>query len=343
MSDGWTDERVELVKRTICPRGISNDEFMLFIEQCKRSGLDPLLKEAFCVARRQNIGTRDKPNWVNKHEFQPSEAGMLARAERFPDYEGISAAEVFGEDPISVDYGAGTVEHRVNPAQRKGGLVGAWARVQRRSKVPVVVWVDFAAVVQQTPLWSKMPGTMVRKCARVAALRTAYPEAFGGLYVREEMPAEEFPEEPVSQPTPSKARAAMPTKTATREAAEVAQAGMHAAPESEVVEHYGERRASEPAAKTTRLSPASEAKAQTLASQLGGEVLPPVVVAFGPHKTKLAAELPNDALVETIALGTEKLEEQPNARWAKTMRENVEHLQAEVERRMTSRMTLVTR
>ena len=51
---GWSAERVELVKRTICPRGIGEDEFQLFIEQCKRSGLDPLLKEAFCVARRAN-------------------------------------------------------------------------------------------------------------------------------------------------------------------------------------------------------------------------------------------------------------------------------------------------
>ena len=38
------------------PRGIGEDEFALFIEQCKRSGLDPLLKEAFCVARRAERG-----------------------------------------------------------------------------------------------------------------------------------------------------------------------------------------------------------------------------------------------------------------------------------------------
>ncbi len=82
------------------------------------------------------------------------------------------------------------------------------------------------------------------------------------------------------------------------------------------------------------LSPESKAKAQQVASQLGGEVMAPVVVAFGPHKSMLAAELSDDALVETIALGTDKLQEQPNARWAKAMRENVEQLRAEVERRI---------
>jgi hypothetical protein len=65
----------------------------------------------------------------------------------------------------------------------------------------VVVWLDFAGYVQQTPLWSKIPTTMIEKCARVAALRKAYPEAFGGLYIQEEMPATEEPT-PSSRKTP---------------------------------------------------------------------------------------------------------------------------------------------
>ena len=95
------------------------------------SGLDPLLKEAFCVARQQNVGTRERPNWVTKHEFQPSEAGMLARAERFPDFGGIQASAVYAEDEIVDRPGRGEVVHRFNPAKRKGALVGAWARVVR--------------------------------------------------------------------------------------------------------------------------------------------------------------------------------------------------------------------
>lgn len=185
----WTPERIELIKRSICPRGITDDEFLLFIEQCKRSGLDPLLKQAFCVPRSVKISAKGQPErWATKHEFQPSEAGMLTRAESFPDYGGIESAEVYAEDPIVIDYGAGTVDHKVNPAQRKGMLVGAWARVVRNGKRPVVVWVDFAAANQPTPLWGKMPAVMVRKCSRVAALRTAYPAAFGGLYVAGERP-----------------------------------------------------------------------------------------------------------------------------------------------------------
>ena len=183
----WTQERIELIKRTICPAGISTDEFLLFVEQCKRTGLDPLLKEAFCVPRRQNVGSRERPQWVARHEFQPSETGMLARAERFPDFGGVQASAVYGGDEILIDAGRGEVVHRFNPCKRTGALVGAWARVVRAGKLPVVVWLSFEGYAQATSLWAKIPTTMLEKCARVAVLRKAYPEAFGGLYIREEM------------------------------------------------------------------------------------------------------------------------------------------------------------
>ncbi len=330
----WSRERVELIRRTICPKGIGEDEFALFIEQCKRSGLDPLLKEAFCVGRRQNVGSRERPNWVTRYEFQPSEAGMLARAERFPDFKGIQASAVYAEDEIIVDQGKGEVVHRFNPAKRKGALVGAWARVVREGKLPVVVWLDFAGYVQQTPLWAKIPTTMIEKCARVAALRKAYPEAFGGLYVREEMPAEEY--ETASAHTEEHAPA---TGTGTYEvlgakpgpvkasfpplpgAAKEEKAGNGSAQLSmdvKMADVKAEEQAAPPAA-----PPAEAPRPKSSAT----------VVAFGPYKGKTASELSDDELSETIDLAHEKLMEQPKAKWAKAMRENLAALEAETELR----------
>ncbi|MFL5349536.1 MAG: phage recombination protein Bet [Hyalangium sp.] len=337
----WSRERVELIRRTICPKGIGEDEFALFIEQCKRSGLDPLLKEAFCVGRRQNTGSRERPNWTTRYEFQPSEAGMLARAERFPDFKGIQASAVYAEDEIIVDQGKGEVVHRFNPAKRKGALVGAWARVVREGKLPVVVWLDFSGYVQQTPLWAKIPTTMIEKCARVAALRKAYPEAFGGLYVREEMPAEEY-----------EAPAALEEHTAV--------------PSNGAYEVLGAKvgpvKASFPplpsTAKEEKAEKAGNGSAQlTIDAQTGAPVAAPTpvpapreeqaaapvelprpknsgtVVAFGPYKGKTASELSDDELSETIDLAHEKLMEQPKAKWAKAMRENLAALEAETELR----------
>ncbi|ATB41828.1 phage recombination protein Bet [Cystobacter fuscus] len=336
----WNPERVELIRRTICPRGIGDDEFALFIEQCKRSGLDPLLKEAFCVARRQNVGNRERPNWVSRHEFQPSEAGMLARAERFPDFRGIQASAVYAEDEIIVDQGKGEVVHRFNPAKRKGSLVGAWARVVRDAKLPVVVWLDFAGYVQQTPLWAKIPTTMIEKCARVAALRKAYPEAFGGLYVREEMPAEEFdaPSEPAAPAAPANyemlgtrpgpVKASFPTSA--REVREEKEPTP--APVQELAREKEPAREPEPTPEPVKARPAAE--------QAGTSEAPPaklksasVVVAFGNNKGKMASELSDEELAETIDLAHEKLMEQPKAKWARAMRENLAALEIEAELR----------
>ncbi|HEX5746820.1 MAG TPA: phage recombination protein Bet [Archangium sp.] len=368
----WSPERVELIKRTICPRGIGEDEFALFIEQCKRSGLDPLLKEAFCVARRQNAGNREKPNWVTRYEFQPSEAGMLARAERFPDFKGIQASAVYAEDEIIVDQGKGEVVHRFNPAKRKGSLVGAWSRVVRDGKLPVVVWLDFAGYVQQTPLWAKIPTTMIEKCARVAALRKAYPEAFGGLYVREEMPAEEFEPtqaEPAAahggyevlgaRPGPVKA-SFPPLPTAPREAREEKEHAPAPAPVQAREPHREEThretvREPEPVRESVKARPAAtsakEVREPAVAREKASEPAPAaeqpapaveapaklksssVVVAFGPHKGKTASELSDEELAETIDLAHEKLMEQPKAKWARPMRENLAALETEAELR----------
>ncbi|ADO70623.1 phage recombination protein Bet [Stigmatella aurantiaca] len=315
----WGRERVELIKRTICPKGIGDDEFSLFIEQCKRSGLDPLLKEAFCVGRRQNAGSRERPTWVTRYEFQPSEAGMLARAERFPDFKGIQASAVYAEDEIIVDQGKGEVVHRFNPAKRKGALVGAWARVVREGKLPVVVWLDFSGYVQQTPLWAKIPTTMIEKCARVAALRKAYPEAFGGLYVREEMPAEEYePSSAAEEPAPTTGTGTYEVLGARPGPVKASFPPLPAAQLSMEVQPPVAAPVAEP-------PPAAETAPRPRSSA--------TVVAFGPYKGKTASELSDDELSETIDLAHEKLMEQPKAKWAKAMRENLVALDAETELR----------
>lgn len=198
----WTKERIELIKRTVCPKGITDDELALFVEQCKRSGLDPLLKQAFCVPRRQNIGTRDAPQWVEKREFQPAEAGMLARAEKFSDFRGVTASAVHKADKCIIDAGEGTVSHAYSPGSGRGPVIGAWAKLLRKDMVPIVVWLDMEGYSQSTPLWSRIPGNMIEKCARVAALRKAYPEAFGGLYIEEEASFDELTSGQSEQPKP---------------------------------------------------------------------------------------------------------------------------------------------
>lgn len=208
----WTRERIDLVKKTVCPSGISDAEFSLFIEICKRSGLDPLTKEIFCVPRRVNVGSKDSPRWIVKHEAQPAEAGLLARADRFADFGGIKAAAFYEGDDIEVT--ADGVIHKFNPAKRAGRLLGAWAQPFRNGRVYPVEILKLADYRQNTPQWNQKEETMIVKCARAAGLRRAYPNAFSGLYLREEMPAEEFDQTPAPKEEPRR----LPARQATIEA-----------------------------------------------------------------------------------------------------------------------------
>ena len=144
----WTPERLELIKRTVCPSGLTNDEFALFIEQCKRSGLDPLLKEAFCVPAQAEHGHPRAPHLGDAHEFQPSETGMLARAERFPDFGGVQACAVYGGDEVLIDQGAARWCTASTPASARAPW---WARGRgwcATGKLPVVVWISFEGYAQ---------------------------------------------------------------------------------------------------------------------------------------------------------------------------------------------------
>jgi hypothetical protein len=268
---------------------------------------------------------------VTRYEFQPSEAGMLARAERFPDFKGIQASAVYAEDEIIVDQGKGEVVHRFNPAKRKGALVGAWSRVVRDGNLPVVVWLDFSGYVQQTPLWAKIPTTMIEKCARVAALRKAYPEAFGGLYVREEMPAEEYETPTLEEPAPATGHGTYEVLGAKPGPVKASFPPLPGAAKEERPGNGSAQITMDVQASVPVPAPREEPAASP--AEQPRPRSSSTVVAFGPYKGKTASELSDEELSETIELAHEKLMEQPKAKWAKAMRENLAALEAETELR----------
>ena len=65
-------------------------------------------------------------------------------------------------------------------------LVGGWCDVHTKDgTIPTTVLLEDFNTGKS--LWSKMPGTMIEKCAIVKALRMAFPEKLAGAYAAEEM------------------------------------------------------------------------------------------------------------------------------------------------------------
>lgn len=170
-------EQVDLIKRTVMPGDATDDELKLFMHVARASGLDPLRRQIHCTKRN------------GKLTLIAGIDGLRARAAREPDFEGLLHGVVCAKDVVEFDATTGTVvKHIHNPFADRGAIIGAWATVIRKGKLPFTANVKFSEFAQmQSPTWKQMPAVMIDKVAQSTALRMAYPEQFSAIYEQAEM------------------------------------------------------------------------------------------------------------------------------------------------------------
>jgi phage recombination protein Bet len=172
----FTDEQVTLIKKQIAPKA-TIDELQLFLYQAKRTGLDPLTRQIYCIHRY------DK-NQGSKMTIQTSIDGFRVIAERSGDYGGQDEPEFLNDE--------------------NGNLLCCKVRVYKfrgdiryQAAVGVAYWSEYVPQSGQDHMWKKMPHTMLSKVAEALALRKAYPQDLSGLYTNDEMQqSNNVPQEP---------------------------------------------------------------------------------------------------------------------------------------------------
>ncbi len=174
------DKMIELAQNTIC-RGSTKEEFALFLYQCKRTGLDPFVRQIYSIRRKQyNSQTR---NYEEAQVTQISIDGFRLIAQRSAEYEGQVGPQWCGENGEWLDVWLSDTP----PAAAR---VGVWRKGFREPVWGVCLYKSYVQTNSQgqaVSRWKTDPAGMLAKCAESAALRKAFPQELSGLYSTEEM------------------------------------------------------------------------------------------------------------------------------------------------------------
>jgi len=160
---------------------VSDQEVKLFIALCSAQKLNPFIKEAHLIKYGSNPATMV----VSKDVYQK-------RADKHPDYRGKKAGIIVTNQKGEIDYRIGTFY--ISGVEE---LVGGWCEVYRKDREPERVEVSLNEYIGRkkdgtvNSQWSGKPATMIRKVAVAQCLREAFSTEFQGLYIPEEMNADE--------------------------------------------------------------------------------------------------------------------------------------------------------
>lgn len=197
MAPGLTREQVDLIRDTVA-RGATDDELRMFLYQCQRLGMDPMLRQVHWVKRPQEIDGQ----WKSVGTMLIGIDGLRLAARRTGELTAVLGPQWCGPDGQWVDVwlAEGPPAAARVGVNRTGMTETIWG---------VARWETYCQRKRDgTPArtWERMPDLMLAKSAEAMALRRAFPDALSGVHADEELPlpaADDGPEGPAPDPAPA--------------------------------------------------------------------------------------------------------------------------------------------
>lgn len=175
----FSREEVDVIKNTIAPQGTTEAELGLFLQVCKKTGLDPFSRQIYFSEKKSQVNGQ----WVSKKTPETTIDGFRVIAERSGVYGGQRGPFWCGADGAWKDVW-------LSPEFPSAAKVGI---IRKDFDEPLWGVALFAEYAQKTrdghvnSMWSKMAANQLAKCAEALGLRKAFPRDLSGMYSREEM------------------------------------------------------------------------------------------------------------------------------------------------------------
>lgn len=178
MGNHFNAKQIDILKNSIC-KGISNEEFEVFIMACVKTQLDPFMRQIYAVKRKSK---KPDGSWGETMTIQTGIDGYRLIAERTERYAP-------GPEPTYV-------------YDNNGQLISSTSYIKKQTKDGTWHTVSASAYLDEycqtfvdkntgekkpTGMWVNMQRTMLSKCAEAQALRKAFPAEMSGVYTKEEM------------------------------------------------------------------------------------------------------------------------------------------------------------
>lgn len=180
----WMPDQQELdiFKKHFAPKDTTAEEWSIFLETCRMYRLSPMRKQIYLIGRY----SQEKNRKVNTPQI--SIGGLRAKALETHEFEGTTEPEWGDEDGNWYKLWPKKLGKYPYAAR-----IGVYRKNFRAPKWGVAYWDGLAQYAGKddkkrlTHFWEDMGPHMLIKCAEADALRGAFEEVCGGLYIHEEM------------------------------------------------------------------------------------------------------------------------------------------------------------
>lgn len=177
----FDDARLELLHNTIA-KGTNPDQFALFVEVCKRTGLDPFARQIYAVMRKSRAQVNGQ--WVDVPEMtiQTGIDGYRLICQRVGNYAGMDGPYWCGADGEWRD-----TWFEDDPP--KASKVGVRATGDSDWTYHVCMYKEYVQMVgkdqdkRPNSMWAAMPANQLAKCAEAGARRKRWAVDLASVYV----------------------------------------------------------------------------------------------------------------------------------------------------------------